>query len=124
MSQHLDVPAPVLFNLLYDAIIAATLSHHKDSGCKVLYNIGDLLVGSKKKMKNEVDINDLEYADDIAIISDSMDTLEEIKGTLHAVCSGMGLSTSTRKTKILAVCPSSLPAGMQPIQIYPAESRQ
>ena len=67
-----DVLAPVLFNLFFDAVIAATLSHHKDSGFKVLYNIGDPLVGSRKKMKNEVDINDLEYADDMAIISDSM----------------------------------------------------
>jgi len=109
-----DVLAPVLFNLFFDAIVAATLKHHPEAGLKVLYNIGDPLVGSRKKMRHEVVIKDLEYADDMVLVSDSMGLLEEILRTLHSTCSGMGLSINTKKTKILAMCPSSSQTGSQP----------
>ena len=52
-------------------------------------------------------MQDLEYADDMVLISDSMGLLEEILQTLHTLCSGTGLSINTKKTKILAICPSS-----------------
>ena len=58
-----DVLSPVLFNLFFDAIIAATLACHPDVGFSVLYNIEDPLVGSRRKMKNQVTMSDLEYAD-------------------------------------------------------------
>ena len=99
--------APVLFNLFFDAIITATLFHHPNVGLKVLYNIGDPLVGSRRKLKNILVITDLEYADDMALTSDSMDTLEEMLSTLNSTCSGMGLTISTKKTKIMAICPST-----------------
>ena len=102
-----DVLAPVLFNLFFDAIIAATITRHPDVGFRVMYNIGDPLVGSRRKMKNQVTMSDLEYADDMALIADSMGTLEEVLLTLHTTWSGMGLSINTKKTKNLAICPSS-----------------
>ena len=116
-----DVLAPVLFNLFFDAIIAATLARHPDVGFRVLYNIGDPLVGSRRKMKNQVTMSDLEYADDMALIADSMDTLEEVLSTLHITCSGMGLCINTKKTKILAICPSSSPTNTpRPVQLSEA----
>ena len=42
----------------------------------------------------------------MALVSDSMDTLEEVLRSLDAVCSGVGLSISSKKSKILAICPS------------------
>ena len=104
-----DVLAPVLFNLFFDAIVAATLQHHPEAGFKVLYNTGDPLVGSRKKMRHEVVIQDLEYADDMVLVSDSMGLLEELLQTLHSTCAGM--SINTKKTKILAICPSSSQTG-------------
>ena len=92
-----DVLAPILFNLFLDAITAATLSQHAGSGVKMLFNRGDSSVGSMKKMREEVSIQDLEYADDMTLASDSMDVLEEVLRTLHTTCFGMGLSISCKK---------------------------
>ena len=64
-------------------------------------------MGSRKKMREEVSIQDLEYADDMTLVSDSMDVLEELLRILHTTCLGMGLSISCKKFKILAVCPTN-----------------
>lgn len=53
-----------------------------------------------RKMRKKVTIQDLEYADDMTPMSDSMDVLEEILRTLHTICSGMGLSIISKKSKI------------------------
>ena len=103
-----DVLAPTLFNLFFDSVIAYTLASHPNCGLKMLYNLGDELVGSRRKMRSSVLIQDLEYGDDMALVSDSMDALEEVLRGLDAVCSGMGLSISSKKTKILAILPSTL----------------
>ena len=44
---------------------------------------------------------DLEYADDMCLISDSMDELEEMLQDLDESCNEMGLNISTQKTKIM-----------------------
>ena len=58
----------------------------------------------------------------MTLVSDSMDVLEERLRILHTTYSGMGLSISSRKSKIVAVCPSSL-TSIQPstIQLTPGE---
>ena len=48
-------------------------------------------MGSRKKMREEVSIQDLEYADDTTLVSDFLDVLEEVLRTLHTTCSRMGL---------------------------------
>ena len=60
-----------------------------------------------RKRKKKVTIQDLEYADDMTLMSDSMEVLEEILRTLHTICSGMGLSIISKKSIILGVCPSN-----------------
>ena len=52
-------------------------------------------------MRSDVLIQDLEYADDMVIVSDSMDILEEVLWSVNDICSGAGLSISSKKTKIL-----------------------
>ena len=64
-------------------------------------------------MREEVSIQDLEHADDMTLVSDSIDVLEEVLKTLHTTCSGIGLSISCKKSKILAVCPTNW-TSMQP----------
>ena len=103
-----DVLAPVLFNLFFDAVIVATVSACPGSGVRMLFDLDGPLVGSRKKMRRRVNIRDLEYADDMALVSDSMDALEETLRALDVSCSGMGLSISSKKTKILAVCPTTV----------------
>ena len=45
-------------------------------------------------MRGSVMIKDLEYVDDMAVVSDSMDALEEVLCSLEVVCLGFGLSIS------------------------------
>ena len=59
-----DVLALVLFNRFLDAITAATLSQHAGFGIKMLFNCGDSLVGSRKKMREKVSVQNMEYADE------------------------------------------------------------
>ena len=101
-----DVLATTLFNLFFESVIASTLAQYPHCGVRMLYHIGDELVGSRKIMRSSVLIQDLEYANDMALVSDSMDALEEALRSLDAVCSGVGLSISSKKTKIHAICPS------------------
>ena len=52
-----------------------------------------------------ISIRDMEYADDMALVCDSMNALEQVLRALDGLCGGMGLSISARKMKILAVHP-------------------
>ena len=94
-----DVLAPVLFNLFFDTVIAVAQLAHPSSGVRMLFNLDGPLVGGRKKMRREVIIRDLEYADDMALVSNSMDTLEEILRTLDASCLGMGLTISSERPR-------------------------
>lgn len=68
----------------------------------MLYDLDDELVGSWRKMRGGVLIQDLEYADKVALVSDSMDALKEV---LRALDAGSDLSVSVKKTKTLAILP-------------------
>ena len=98
-----DVLAPTLFNLFFDAVICMAMQKHPEHGLTVLYHPEAELVGSRKQMNCQTVISDLEYADDMCLISDSMDKLEEMLVELDESCNEMGLTISTRKTKIMAV---------------------
>ena len=100
----------------------ATLVRHPQNGIRMLYNLDDVLVGSRRKMRGSVLIQDLEYADDMALVSDSMGTLEDVLRSLDSACSGVGLSISSKKTKILAVLPSPYPCPPpHPVSLKPGE---
>ena len=72
----------------------------------MLYNQEAELVGSRKKMSSELILQNLEYADDITLFSDSMDLLEELMQAMEVSCSEMGLTISSTKSKILTVRPA------------------
>ena len=61
-------------------------------------------------MCEELPLHDLEYADDVALISDSMYALEEVIQAMEIGCSEMGLTISSKKTRILAVHPADKPS--------------
>ena len=48
-------------------------------------------------MRGYLLIQDLKYADDMAIVSDSSDALEEGLWSINDVCSGVDISTSSKK---------------------------
>ena len=108
-----DVLAPILFNLFFDAVISMALAQHPDYGVKVLYSQEAELVQSRRKMCSELSLQHLEYADDMALISDSMNLLEELMQAMEVSCSEMALTINSTTSKILAVRqtdrPSQLP---------------
>ena len=58
----------------------------------------------------------------MALVSESMDTLEEILKMLEGSCSGFGLTISCSKTKILVICPSNFLGGQpREIQLRPKD---
>ena len=101
-----DILAPTLFNLFFDAVIDMAVSKHPGHVVKMWFNTDAMLVGSRKKMKECVMIQDLENADDMCLISDNMDELEMMLQDMNESCSEMGLTISTKKSKIMAVLPS------------------
>ena len=61
-------------------------------------------------MSRELPLHNFEYADDMALIRDSIDMLEKVFRAMEVSCSVMGLAISSKKTKILAVHPASRPS--------------
>ena len=57
-------------------------------------------------MTHKVNMTDLEYADDMSLVSSSWDNLTAmgVVTVLNHYCSHLGLKISCKKTKILAVC--------------------
>ena len=82
-----NVLAPVMFNLFFDAVIAATMSTHSSTNVRMLCSQEGALVGGRRKMIDKVIVSDLECSDDMARVSDSMDALEEALRVLNCcVC--------------------------------------
>ena len=106
------VLAPTLFNFYLDAVLHLAIDtfNQEGMGIQVAYHLNTNLIGNHKKMTHETNITDLEYADDMALISSSWDHLITMVESLNHHCFQLGLRISCKKTKILAVNPSlSLP---------------
>lgn len=71
------VLAPTLFNFSLDSVLQSTIAdlNKQGNGVQVAYHLNTRLVGNRKKMTHEVNVTDLEYADDIALVSSSWDNL-------------------------------------------------
>ena len=73
-----DVLASTLFNVFFDAVISKALAQHPDRGLRALYHQKADLVGNRRKLSRELPLQDLGYADDMALLRDSIDLLEEL----------------------------------------------
>ena len=82
------------------------LREHPANGLTALFNPEADLVGCRKQMRHRTQIPDLDYADDMCLVCDSMNKLEELLMDMDNSCSEMGLTISARKTKIMAVLPT------------------
>ena len=83
------------------------------------YLLDAQLVGNHGKLQLETLVTDLEYADDMALLADSWDTLEVMLTSLSTHCQDFGLSISCAKTKTMAVLPSSSLPQPEPIHLSP-----
>ena len=77
------------------------------------------LLGNRKKLTSEVSVSDLEYADDMALISDSYESLSSLLKSLDSSCHHMGLTINYKKTKLLAVLPGADTHPPSPISLHP-----
>ena len=77
------------------------------------------LVGTRKKLMSYVSVSDLEYADDMALISDSFGVLTTLLESLDSTCCIMGLSINYKKTKLLSILPNDDIQPPCPILLHP-----
>ena len=93
--------------------------HRPDVGVCLSYLLDVDLVGNRKKLISEVSVSDLEYADDMALISDSYKSLSSLLKSLDSSCHHMGLTINYKKTMFLAVLPGADAHSPSPISLHP-----
>ena len=114
------VLAPTLFNIYFDSVIRLVITDHQpDVGVCLSYLLDADLVGNRKKLTSEVSVSDLEYADDMAFISDSYESLSSLLKSLDSSCHHMELTINYKKTKLLADLPGADAHSPSPISLHP-----
>ena len=115
------VLAPALFNLYFDIVILSSIDrcYEEGQGVHIVYHPDAKLVGDRRKKTMETLVTDLEYADDMALVSSSWSDLETMIVSLNRQCTDMGLTISCKKTKTLAVLPSPSCQQPEPILLSP-----
>ena len=76
-------------------------------------------MGNRRKLSRKTLVNDLEYADDMALVSSSYEDLKAMLCSLEDRCSDLGLTISCKKSKLLAVLPSRSAQEPSPMQLRP-----
>ena len=96
------------------------LDEHKSRGMpiKVAYLYDADFVGNRKILRFEYLVTDLEYADDMALLSDNWFDLTTILDSLSNCCKKLGLAISYKKTKTLAVISSECSHIQPPVPIH------
>jgi len=115
--EQVRVLAPTLFNLFFDAMIWLAIADNH-SGVRLSYLLDADLVGNRKKLTSDVSVSDLEYADDMALISDSFDVLTTLLESLDSTCCLMGLSINYKKTTLLSVLLKNSSQSPSPILLH------
>ena len=121
------VMAPVLFNLFFDVVTKLALQKHQQKhqqkGISLLYHLDEQkLVGGHRKFINELLLNNLMYADDIALLTDSKSDLEDMLRSFDSTCPALGLTVSTSETKLMTVLPPGQADPTVPVPLYSGEA--
>jgi hypothetical protein len=82
------------------------LSEHEGKGVKFVYLHTVDLLGNRRILREESIVSDLEYADNIALLSGNWEDLMAMLTSLTRRCKTLGLTTSCKKTKFLAALPT------------------
>ena len=77
--------APTLFNFYFDVAIRMALEEHRQqgSGIRVAYLLDADLVGNRRIPKLETLVTDLEYADDMALLTNNWSDLTAMLDSLY-----------------------------------------
>ena len=95
------VLAPTLFNLYFDVAIRLALSEHEGKGVKFAYLHNTHLVGNRKILREESIVSDLEYTDDMALLSDNWEDLTAMLSSLAAHLQRLGTNHQLQENQIL-----------------------
>ena len=95
--------APTLFNMFFNLVVEVWRQQCKEDGVMILYKANGCLVGSRASMQDTSRWNELQFADDIAIMSTSKDGRTHSMRKLFDVTSQWGLTISVPKTKVMMV---------------------
>ena len=115
------VLALILFNFYFDTAIHMALDVHRqeERGIKVAYLLDADLMGNRWRLQLETLVTDLEYTDDMALLSDNWVDPTTILDNFATTCKKLGLTISCKKTKTLAVLTKSGTQSPAPIQLVP-----
>ncbi len=80
--------------------------HHPGTDLSLSYLLDVDLVGNRSKL-TEVSVSDMEYADDMALISDFCDAITTLLESLDSKCCCMRLNINCKNAKLLAVLPDA-----------------
>ena len=95
--------APILFNLFFNLVVETWRSQVTGEGVTILYNTNGHLVGSRSTKLSSAIWNDLEFADDTAILSTSKEKIVHAMNSLFSVTHQWDLTISAPKTKAMVV---------------------
>ena len=83
----------------------------------MLYKCGGKLVGERTRRPSMMTVTELQFADDVAVVSATRDSIVRAANVLDEVTSQWGLTMSMSKTKLLVVGEPRVEEDLQPINI-------
>ena len=95
--------APALFNMFFNLVVETWREQCMEDGITILYKADGRLVGSRSSKHNTVKVNELQFADDIAILAETKEKIVHAMSKLFEITSQWGLTISVPKTKVLVV---------------------
>ena len=102
--------ASTLFNVFFDAVVRLVINgYHPGTYLSLSYLLDADRVGNRSKLTSEVPVSDMEYADDMALISDSCDAITTLLESLDSKCPCMRLLSTVRTANFLLSCQMLMP---------------
>ena len=95
------VPSPVLFNILFDFIIRKVLEDANVTGVRFAHGSNDFFHGTREKYVT-FDVLTLMYADDLAVLCNTLEDLEKFIKSFEKITQQYGLTMSVKKTCVMS----------------------
>ena len=88
-----DTLAPFLFIIVLDYALRKALQDHED--------LGFTLIPRRSRRVQAVKLSDLDFADDIALLSDDMEAAQQLLLQVEGECMKVGLHLNAKKTEVM-----------------------
>lgn len=90
--------APTLFNLFFNAVIECWRDRCSSLGVEILYKCGGKLVGERTRRPSVINVTELLFADNAAVVSPDRESMVEAADILGEVTPEWGLTVNAQKT--------------------------